>query len=326
MKKRAVGLLATLLCALLCALLCVACGGKESGEGGKPSVPDQTVHEHAYVPHTVQPGCATQGYTEYTCSCGAHYTADYTDAVGHDMENDACKRCHAAATKNLAYASVAGGYEVSGIGTATESDVIVPSQHNGQSVVAVGKSAFAENKTIEYVTLPASVKTVKEQAFYACDRLQSVKLTAVEVLESMALYSRGIRAVELPETLRVIGSGAFSSLTMREIRIPASVEEIGPRAFSGCDLEKITVDPANTHYRSVNNCVIGSVTDNDGTRTVLLFGCKNSRIPDDGSFTEIYDAAFDGVVGLEELVIPDSIVKIGSGVFADSDMTSLKIG
>lgn len=328
MKKKLIVML-TALCAVFCLMGAAACkSGSEPGNngGGGYVPPDQTVHTHEYVPNVVAPQCAAEGYTEYKCKCGASYVDDYTEAIGHTMDGDECKKCGAHPTQGLTFAAVSGGYEVTGMGTATGKDIIIPSVYNQSPVVAVADRAFRYEKSIEYVTLPDSVKTVGEEAFYGCESLKKIKLTAVEALGKLSLCAKNLKSVELPDTLKSIGASVFFSLTMDEIHIPASVESIGSRAFSGCDFEKITVDPANTHYKSIDNCVIGPVTDHDGTRTVLLFGCKNSRIPNDGSFSEIYDAAFAGLVGLDTLVIPDGIVKLGSGVFADSDMRSLKIG
>ncbi|MCD7828785.1 MAG: amidase domain-containing protein [Clostridiales bacterium] len=41
---------------------------------------------HTYVATTVEPTCCFNGYTEYVCSrCGDRYTADWVDALGHDL-------------------------------------------------------------------------------------------------------------------------------------------------------------------------------------------------------------------------------------------------
>lgn len=326
MRTKKVGFLLATVCVSLCAAALAACGGSDEENNPPVPPPDQTVHAHDYLEKIVAPQCTREGYTEHRCECGANYVDGYVKATGHDMEGDVCKKCGARAAEGLAYASVGGGYAVTGMGTATATDVIIPSEYLGQPVVSIADGAFRSNRSVEYVTISDSVRTVGEEAFYDCTALKQIWLGKIEELGSLSLCSQGITEVELPDTLKTIGSAVFSSLKMDRIHIPASVENIGARAFSGCDFEAITVDPANTHYRSVNNCVIGPVTDQDGTRTVLLFGCKNSRIPNDPSFTEIYDAAFAGLVGVDELVIPDGIEKIGSGVFSDSDMKSLKIG
>ncbi len=44
-------------------------------------------HTHNYVAVVTAPTCTAQGYTTYTCSCGANYVADYVDPTGHDWND-----------------------------------------------------------------------------------------------------------------------------------------------------------------------------------------------------------------------------------------------
>lgn len=68
--------------------------------------------------------------------------------------------------------------------------------------------------------------------------------------------SNAIRGVELPSTLRRIGSYAFYGSTIKEILIPSSVKEIGNYALSGCKhLTKIEVDEGNTVYSSISGAL-----------------------------------------------------------------------
>ena len=46
-------------------------------------------HEHSYEATVTAPTCEAAGYTTYTCSCGDTYTADETEALGHDVVADA---------------------------------------------------------------------------------------------------------------------------------------------------------------------------------------------------------------------------------------------
>ena len=41
------------------------------------------IHAHEYSPAVVAPTCTTMGYTDYVCSCGASYRADYIEPLGH---------------------------------------------------------------------------------------------------------------------------------------------------------------------------------------------------------------------------------------------------
>ncbi len=41
-------------------------------------------HTHKYIKAVTEPTCVADGYTTYTCSCGNTYTADETEATGHN--------------------------------------------------------------------------------------------------------------------------------------------------------------------------------------------------------------------------------------------------
>ena len=93
------------------------------------------------------------------------------------------------------------------------SEYRIPDEYDGQPVVEIGESAFADCD-LSRVFIPSSVKRIGKQAFCGCPDLKRVDLL------------NGIES---------IGAEAFkdcSSLT--DVVIPASVKEIGARAFAGC--------------------------------------------------------------------------------------------
>lgn len=86
----------------------------------------------------------------------------------------------------------------------------------------------------------------------------------------------------------------------------------------GENINKIEVSPDNEVYMSRGNCII-----NKATKT-LVRGCKTSTIPDDGSVETIGIHAFQGVVGLKNIVIPDCIKVIDADAFAScQDLESI---
>ncbi len=315
----------TLFLALLCAVACIAAlsGCKKSASSSQDTKPQiDPTHKHAYAQEVIAPQCAAEGYTRFRCSCGSEYTQDETPALGHDMQDDTCVRCSALPTQGLEYTAVEGGYEVKGTGSATTADIIVPSTSGGRTVVSVGERAF-DNSGIRYVTLPSTVKDIQKQGFSGCVDLRSVQMPGVRRLGDMAFGGCAqLAPVVLPDTLESIGAHVFASAWRQTaIHIPASVTSIANGAFAGCSaIGALTVDEANAVYYAVDNCVIDKATD------VLVLGCKNSRIPTDGSVVEIADHAFSSVEGMTELVIPDCITKIGIGVFRNSDVQSIRIG
>lgn len=55
-------------------------GSSSSLSSSSSSTPS---HSHSYSSKTVKATCTSDGYTVHTCSCGASYTDNYTDATGH---------------------------------------------------------------------------------------------------------------------------------------------------------------------------------------------------------------------------------------------------
>ena len=94
--------------------------------------------------------------------------------------------------------------------------------------------------------------------------------------------------------------------------IPKNVEDIEGTAFRGCKLENIQVADDNTVYDSRNNC--NAIIETEKNK--LVVGCKNTIIPN--GVKELGDYAFYVQSSLENIVIPDSVTKIGYGVFLSS--------
>ena len=108
-----------------------------------------------------------------------------------------------------------------------------------------------------------------------------------------------------------IEDNAFKNcVSLTKISIPYSVKSIGENAIAGCgSLEEITVAASNANFKSENNCLLSK----DGE--TLLYGCKNSVIPD--GVTTIAYGAFYNCSSLTSIIIPDSVTSIGISAFED---------
>lgn len=51
----------------------------------RPAQTPAPVHHHSYTSVVTPPSCTTQGYTTYTCACGARYQDHVTAALGHSF-------------------------------------------------------------------------------------------------------------------------------------------------------------------------------------------------------------------------------------------------
>ncbi len=137
----------------------------------------------------------------------------------------------------------------------------------GNSVTTIGSYAFtltpwAKNQTDEFVivgagvllyykgdggsvTIPNSVTTIRESAFYGCKSLTEVTIpnSVTSIGENAFKACESLTEVTIPNSVTSIGYGTFylcSSLT--EITIPNSVTSIGDAAFYLCSsLTEITI-------------------------------------------------------------------------------------
>ena len=252
----------------------------------------------------------------------------------HNIVNGKCTVCgldktFIEGTPGLQYTLNENGtaYTASGIGTATETDIVIASEHNGLPVTAVGLTLSYDYalRKITSVFIPGSVKTILPGAFMECDNLQSVVME--EGVETIGYYAFGcedggvLSEIILPDTVTTIGEWAFGEALLSEIRIPKKVTKIGEGAFFGCSdhLQSIVVDEGNTAYHSNGNCLIETASKK------LILGCGNSIIPDDGSVTSIGDRAFYRCSSLESIVIPEGVTSIGERAFRDCTLTSITI-
>jgi hypothetical protein len=143
-------------------------------------------------------------------------------------------------TEGLSYTLSDGHYTVSGIGTATDKEIVIPSVYNGLPVAAVAPWAFCGNG-MSSVTLPSTVTTVGDGAFSFCPSLWSVTLPNVQVMGDYVFRNcYKLQTVTIGGS--TIGDRTFwycNNLT--SIVLPDSVQNIGDWAFYECDnLESVT--------------------------------------------------------------------------------------
>jgi hypothetical protein len=198
----------------------------------------------------------------------------------------------------------------------------------------LGSCAFYGCSALKTITLPKNLTTVPHMAFAVCQNLTSVYFEAGSRLTTVGsdafYYCRGLKNIALPETVTAIG-GAFEGCeSLESFTIPASVTSISGDTFSYCKrlkslhiptsvtsiygsafkgmsaLTSLTVDGANTRYKSDGNCIIE--TDSD----TLIAGCNSSVIPD--YVLHIGDNAFYGS-GVSQIALPQSLVSIGGYAF-----------
>ena len=194
---------------------------------------------------------------------------------------------------------------VSGIGTCTDTNIVVPTvSPDGNAVTSIGSFAFDDCDSLTSIEIPASVTSIGSSAFRDCDSLTNIKI---------------------PASVTYIGQEAFFGCdSLTSIEIPASVTYIGDSPFSSCfSLTEIKVAEGNGKYKDIN----GNLYSYDGTELIQYAPGKTDStfdIPD--GVTTIGDEAFFECYLLTSIEIPASVTTIGDEAFFECCLlTSIEI-
>ncbi len=116
---------------------------------------------------------------------------------------------------------------VFGLGTCTDTTVVIPSEHGGVAVTEIGDRAFKGEGGIVSVILPQSVKVIGDSAFFGCNSLVSVDLEFIQEIGSDAFaYCEKLESIRLGTSLSRIGRWVFEySASLSDIYYEGSSED-----------------------------------------------------------------------------------------------------
>ena len=262
-----------------------------------------------------EPTSSEEGLKERTCACGA-------------KETEIIPKTNASEGLEFTLNEDKQSYSVTGIGTCTDTDIIIPKMNNSLPVTTIGDHAFHNCDNLISVTIPDSVTTIGDHAFGWC-----FKLTSVTIPDSVTTIGEGafnlcskLTSVTIPDSVTTIGYAAFKQcVSLTSVTIGDSVTTIGDFAFDACnDLTSIIVNENNEAYKSVD----GNLYSKDGMVLIAYAIGKTDTsfvIPD--SVTTIGDRAFAYCSKFTSVTIPDSVTTIGKSAFNSCDgLTSVTIG
>ena len=171
------------------------------------------------------------------------------------------------------------------------------------------------------VTLPNSVTSVGNAAFYECSGLTSPVYNSHSFAYMPTSYQGDY---VIPEGIKQIAGAAFrdcSSLT--SITIPNSVTSIGESAFRGCSsLTSVTTGNGLTSigdFAFYECSSLTSVTTGNGLTSIgdwAFNGCSSlTSVTTGNGLTSIGDYTFEGCSSLTSITIPNSVTSIGECAF-----------
>ena len=229
--------------------------------------------------------------------------------------------------------------------TGSDTELEIPSEINGKKVTSIGDDAFRgiwDNDEQKYIsnitsiTIPNSVTSIGDGAFWGCTSLTSVtipksvtsigkyafvdtkwlenkqKENPLVIVNNILIDGSTCKGeVVIPNTVKVINGAFYKCTSLTSITIGNSVTNIGGAAFWGCT--------------SLTSVTIGnSVTSIAG---FTFYGCESlTSITIGNSVESIGDFDFAGCESLTSVTIPDSVTNFGWNAFAGcTSLTSITI-
>ena len=102
--------------------------------------------------------------------------------------------------------------------------------------VFYGKTTASSLKTLK---LPASLKTIGENAFACCDALTTVTFAknaqVMEIAKDAFVMCVQLKEIKLPDSVEHVGAFAFANcLNMKKVDLGKGVTSVGDNAFMSC--------------------------------------------------------------------------------------------
>lgn len=168
-----------------------------------------------------------------------------------------------------------------------ETEIIIPSVHNGKRIIAIGKQAFM-NGNFETITIREGIKSIAAEAFQGCAYLTDIIL---------------------PKSLESIGDSAFAFSSVKGLKLPYGIKYLGQMAFTGSKLEGIELPDSITAINKAFYCCY--------RLEEIILGA---------GITEIENQDFFNCTSLTSITIPKNVNSIKHGAFNGcSELKSIRL-
>ena len=204
------------------------------------------------------------------------------------------------------------------------SKVVLPA-----NLATIGSNAF-RGTDIKEMTLPETVTTINNYAFYECNSLEHIVLSeGLTAMGSNAFYGCKLKELSLPSTLKEIPSSAFRANTeLQKITFAEGLTKIGDYAFYNCAVDSLQLPSTlvSIQNNAFNSCKkLKSVVCNGSLKNIEYSAFYNCTSLDNVELNEglqsIGENAFCNCKKLTEITLPSSLQKCMRSPF--SGCTSL---
>ena len=197
------------------------------------------------------------------------------------------------------------------------------------SVTTIGNYAFYDCDCLTSVTIPDSVTTIGNYAFCDCDSLTSITIpNSVTTIGDYAFYHcNSLTSVTIPDSVTTIGWGAFESCSSL-----TSVYISDISAWCNISFSTTYSNPLYyAHNLYLNNELVTDLIIPDSVTTIgsssFRYCTSLTSVTIGDSVTMIGSSAFRSCESLTSVTIPNSVTTIGDDAFlVCRSLTSVTIG
>ena len=219
--------------------------------------------------------------------------------IAHSFVDGFCSVCGSGQTsEGLAYRLLDGVYyAVAGLGTCTDTEIIIPDTHEDLPVTRIDSCAFLNNKQITKVVIPESITEIGNSAFDECSNLTEIVL---------------------PDSLQTLGSHAFDGCSnLTEIVLPDSLQKLGSYA-----LGRINASSTSLTFNEYENCKYYGSESNPYMILVGVIDANATSFTIHEETKFIYSDAMHNCTSVTDIALPEGL--LGIGFWSMAGMKSVK--
>jgi hypothetical protein len=240
-------------------------------------------------------------------------------------------------------------YSVKGIGTCTDTELIIPSVYNGLPVTRIADAAFADCMSFSRIIIPNSVTDIGGYAFQCCESLTSINIpnSVTNIGEGALGYCTSLENIEVSDNHKYYSSidGNLynkDGTTLIQFAIgkrnksfvvPNTVTTVGYTSFCGSKyLESITISNSvsNIERAAFHRCIAlkNAIIDAIAIGEDAFYDCDSLiSVVFGNSVVDIGSSAFNSCGMLTNITISDSVINIAPRAFASCvSLTNVVIG
>ncbi len=177
---------------------------------------------------------------------------------------------------------------------ATLAEIDVPLNIKGESISAIGESAFEKNENLTSINIPNGIETIENRAFIGCNNLTEIVI---------------------PNSVKHIGYGCLKECNnLSKVTIPFLGEKKDWKGEAKLGYIFGQYDNTNVPKR-LEEIKLTNSTVISNEAFYYCANLKNIELSD--GVDRIGYRAFEGCSNLTSLRVPDSVVEIGNAVFSD---------